>query len=281
MTGRKIKRVIILTGSELRHDFFRKYIASKINGRVELSCCESKKGNVQELIASQSNKSLRSNHLLTREKTEKDFFGLFCEEVKDSSNPIHLEKGEVNNDDIVNKIIQINPDIIVAYGCSIVKSELLNKFKGQFINVHLGISPYYRGAGTNYWPYVNNELACVGTTFMHINEGIDTGDIIHQIRAEIYPDDTIHQTGMRLIANSAKELVKMIDCIDDISNDRKKHELIETPVNRYYKKKDFTEASLTRAMNNIASGMVNDYLSDKINIDQKFPIITNNILAGL
>ena len=77
MTGRKIKRVIILTGSELRHDFFRKYIASKINGRVELSCCESKKGNVQELIASQSNKSLRSNHLLTREKTEKDFFGLF------------------------------------------------------------------------------------------------------------------------------------------------------------------------------------------------------------
>ena len=61
------------------------------------------------------------------------------------------------------------------------------------------MSPYYRGSGTNFWPFVNNELQFIGATFMHIDEGVDTGEIIHQIRANIFHDDNIHQIGNRLI----------------------------------------------------------------------------------
>ena len=34
------------------------------------------------------------------------------------------------------------------------------------INVHLGLSPYYKGSATNFWPFVNNELQFLGVTFM-------------------------------------------------------------------------------------------------------------------
>jgi len=48
----------------------------------------------------------------------------------------------------------------------------------------LGLSPYYLGSGTNYWPLVNEKPEFVVATFMHIDTDIDTEEIIHQIRAK-------------------------------------------------------------------------------------------------
>ena len=39
----------------------------------------------------------------------------------------------------------------------------------------------------------------VGATFMYIDAGIDTGEIIHQIRADIVIGDSPHSIGNRLI----------------------------------------------------------------------------------
>ena len=53
-------------------------------------------------------------------------------------------------------------------------------FSRKFLNVHLGLSPYYRGSGTNVWPLINTEPDMVGATLC-IDAGIDNGEIIHQI----------------------------------------------------------------------------------------------------
>ena len=75
---------------------------------------------------------------------------------------------------------ELNPTQILVYGTSIIKGELVNYFTGKILNLHLGISPYYRGSGTNYFPFVNNEPEYAGCTFMYLDHGIDTGEIIHQ-----------------------------------------------------------------------------------------------------
>jgi hypothetical protein len=69
-------RIIILTGSEFRHNFFRKYIASQSGIDVICSFCESQDGNLQQVIASDIKESaeLRNLHLMMRDKTEQDFF---------------------------------------------------------------------------------------------------------------------------------------------------------------------------------------------------------------
>jgi methionyl-tRNA formyltransferase len=72
------------------------------------------------------------------------------------------------------------------------------------------LSPYYRGSGTNFFPFVNNEPEYVGATFMYIDEGIDTGEIIHQIRPTIFLGDTIHHVGNRLIKEMAIVCEKLI-----------------------------------------------------------------------
>lgn len=270
------KNIVLLTGSELRHEFFRKYLSDENEINVLASYCESNDGNLNEIVENdQIDNSFRLEHLSSRSITEFDFFGLYCKTITDKSNPIFIEKGEINNLDIVNHIINLKPDLIISYGCSIIKSELIKSFENRFINIHLGLSPYYRGSGTNFWPFVNSELQFVGTTFMHINSGIDTGEIIHQIRANINFNDNIHQIGNRLIRDSFSECILLIKYFDKL----KKLEplLSDKSTERYYRKKDFTEESLKIAYRNISNGLINKYLDDKNNLDLQFPIITNSI----
>ena len=100
----------------------------------------------------------------------------------------------------------------------------------------MGLSPYYEGSGTNFWPFVEDELSAIGTTFMHIDSGIDTGDIIHQIRAKIKKNDSIHSIGNRLIKDSASECVKIIKNFNMLKKHKK-----NSSEGRLYRNKDFNE----------------------------------------
>lgn len=268
-------RIIILTGSELRHHFFRKYIASQSTIDVVCSFCESQDGNLQQIIASDIKESaeLRDFHLMIRDKTEQDFFEVFCDTVTDKSNPIFIKKGAINEQSHIDAIIEMSPDLIISYGCSVIKGPLIEYFDKKFINIHLGLSPYYKGAGTNFWPFVNNELTFVGVTFMYLDKGIDTGNIIHQMRADIKPNDDIHQIGNRLIRDMSKELVKLIHvfpmirgAVGSISGDSK---------GKVYRMKDYTEESVRIAYNNLKNGIVTEYIKNKAAIDAEFPIVQN------
>ena len=198
---------------------------------------------------------------------------MFCSKVEDKSKPKFIKKGEINNQDHVSQITQLNPDVIISYGCSIIRSELIHVFKGRFINIHLGLSPYYRGSGTNFWPFVNNELQFIGATFMYIDQGVDTGEIIHQIRANISYNDSIHQIGNRLIRDTFSECVKLIRSSTELA--RMNQLKIDSIDVRYYRNKDFTEESLAQAHKNILDGMIVDYLKNKSYLENKFPIIKN------
>ena len=268
-----IKKIIIITGTEARHDFLRLYISNDKRVEVLKSYCETSGDALVKSIKEENiTNDKRLNHLLIRENTEKDFFELYNQSIPNQSNEIYIPKGDINKEPHVNEIIKLNPDLIISYGCSIIKSRLLSIFQGRFINIHLGLSPYYRGSGTNFWPIVNNELQFIGTTFMFIDSGIDTGPIIHQIRGDIWNNDNIHQIGNRLIRDSVKECLKLI-CykerfkISTIQNDNQHN------IRRYYKKSDFNLESLDIANKNILNGCVSEYLNKKNQIDKKFPII--------
>lgn len=267
-------KVVLLTGNELRHEFFRKFIAIDNQITVLATYCESHQGNLKQTVSNEEENTFRIKHLNAREKTEIDFFGLFCEYLPDKSNPIFIERGEINKDVHVKSIIGLNPDLIISYGCSIIKSELLKCFDGRFINIHLGLSPYYRGSGTNFWPFVNKELQFIGTTFMYIDAGIDTGEIIHQIRAEIFHNDNIHQIGNRLIKNS------VITCKDIIKNFKQIKRMptvnFDNNNERYYRKKNFTEDALKIAYKNLDEGLIENFLNNRKDLNRMYPIIINS-----
>ena len=69
------------------------------------------------------------------------------------------------------------PDLVFLFGSAIVRPPLLDHFAGRMINMHLGLSPYYRGSATNFWPLVDGLPECVGVTVHHATAEVDGGAI--------------------------------------------------------------------------------------------------------
>jgi len=212
---------------------------------------------------------IRMRHILAREASEKDFFKLYTERVADRSNPVFIPRGTINSIKYVQDIIDEPPDLLVAYGCSIIKEPLLKAFHGRIINVHLGLSPYYRGSGTNFWPLVNREPEYVGATFMYMDAGIDTGEVIHQIRARYYWGDTPSQIGNRLIVDMASTCQKVILGFDVME---KMVPLQDSGVRHFYKKIDFTEQSVEILYRNFKDGLIDNYLNEEKERCMRAPI---------
>lgn len=112
-------------------------------------------------------------------------------------------------------IIEVNPDIIItcAYGQIIPKVILDCPSIGCF-NVHASLLPKYRGGAPIHKAIINGEKE-TGITVMHMDVGMDTGDMIESRKIEITESDnvgTLHDKLSHLGAILLKEtLPKIID----------------------------------------------------------------------
>ena len=72
---------------------------------------------------------------LIKEIFMKKNFLPFIINAPDKSNPKFIQKNQINDEEIVNQIIDLDPDLIIAYGCSIIKSKLIKVFNKRFLNL--------------------------------------------------------------------------------------------------------------------------------------------------
>jgi hypothetical protein len=273
-----LKRIVIITSDAIRHNYFKVLFSQNENINILKTYVETSENFVlKERPVNKTDFGDKvAQHFTARYNTEYDFFSDIIELCKDKSNSKYIDKKEINNIDIVNEIIRLNPDMIVTYGCSIIKHPLIKAFKNRIINVHLGLSPYYFGSGTNFHCLVNNEFQFEGYTFMYMDKGIDTGNIIHQARAKIRPFDNPHQIGNRLIKNMTKDFINLIVNFNLVDP--------KDPVINYlgktYKNKDATDVLTLKLYENFDNDAVDRYLKSEAELHKKFPIIEQDFLKG-
>ena len=71
---------------------------------------------------------------------------------------------------------------LYCVGSSYIKGNLINfLIKKKTINIHVGISPYYRGSDCNFWAMYDNNLHLVGGTVHLISKGLDSGPILFHV----------------------------------------------------------------------------------------------------
>lgn len=248
-------KIVILTSNELRHKFFANSLSLKSDDTLIIS--ESKKTNSENIKSNNTN--LIDEHFKLRNKTEEYYFPNNPSFIKKS---LPIPYNDLNREDIFQKIKEFKPDIIFIYGTSIIKEPLLSYTTTiPTFNLHLGISPYYRGSGTNFWPFVNEELEYVGSTILHINSGIDTGNIICHTRPKIEIGDDVHSIGCKVIQSSVQSLLKIMEMIDKgIKPLSTTQWSIDSE--RYYKTSDFNEEILLKYKNNLKNRLIEKYLSN-------------------
>jgi len=95
-----------------------------------------------------------------------------------------------NGLDFLAQVRDLHPDLIVVAAFSyILKAPLLAVPRMGCINVHPSLLPRYRGPNPFYWVLAEHQKKS-GVTIHHINEGIDSGNIISQREFKICPGDT-------------------------------------------------------------------------------------------
>ena len=134
------------------------------------------------------------------------------------SNLNNIEVTNLNNDEelkVVEYLKNHNPDIVVVNGTKILSKNILNSCNAEFINLHCGITPAYRGVHGAYWALVNNDIENCGVTIHQVDSGIDTGSIFYQQRIIVSELDNFHVYPFKQYILGIPLILKVID---DISN---------------------------------------------------------------
>jgi methionyl-tRNA formyltransferase len=162
------------------------------------------------------------------------------------------------------------PDFVILYGSSIIKPPLLDFYRDKMINLHLGLSPYYRGSGTNFWPLVYRQPECVGATIHMAVQSVDAGAILAQVRPAAEADDRAHELGTKTII-AAVDLLPHVLSLYSAGQIRPQPQ--DLTLGRTFKQRDF-DAQAVRAMwREFDSGMMAEYLVDREERRGKYPIV--------
>ncbi|MBL7701550.1 MAG: hypothetical protein JNM14_04835 [Ferruginibacter sp.] len=94
---------------------------------------------------------------------------------------IRYDVPTVNDADCLKAINELKPDIVIVNGTRIISKKILQGTNAVFVNMHVGITPYYRGSHGGYWALRNNDVENFGATIHLIDAGIDTGAVIKQV----------------------------------------------------------------------------------------------------
>lgn len=142
----------------------------------------------------------------------------------------------------------LESDIYVVFGSSYIKGELVDFLvKQKAINIHAGISPYYRGCDCNFWALYDDNPHLVGSTIHLLSKGLDSGPMLYHAMSNIkinpfeYTMSTVksafHSIAERIKDNSIFKIKPLFQ--DKIKEVRysKKSDFSEEVVKKYFEKK--------------------------------------------
>src|SRR5277367_844174 len=117
---------------------------------------------------------------------------------------------KARDEKFISELRELKPDLIVvvAYG-QILPQSILDLPKFGCLNVHTSLLPKYRGAAPIQWAIADGETE-TGVTIMKMDAGLDTGEIISQMRTPILPEDNSQTLHDRLAQVGAELLIETI-----------------------------------------------------------------------
>lgn len=120
--------------------------------------------------------------------------------------------------DKILEVLDGKVDLIVLAGyLSIMKGNIIDKFKNKIINIHPSLIPSFCGKGM-YGLNVHKRaleygVKITGCTVHYVDEGTDTGSIIIQKAVKVFENDTPEMLQKRVMVEEHKALPKAIDLI--------------------------------------------------------------------
>ncbi|WP_010240310.1 phosphoribosylglycinamide formyltransferase [Clostridium arbusti] len=128
--------------------------------------------------------------------------------------------GDKLSDEILKVVEEKDVDLIVTAGfLSILKGDLLKKFKDRIINIHPSLIPSFCGKGMYglnvHKAAINYGVKVSGCTVHFVDEGTDTGPIIIQKSVPVFAEDTAEILQKRVLEKEHEALPEAIKLISE------------------------------------------------------------------
>lgn len=153
--------------------------------------------------------SLFRTHFSRRATSEEHFFGEIARQSRSNVKQLptlQVTQDELNSEDSRKFLSSLGPDLILSYGVHKVGSEILAVPGSRAWNLHGGLSPWYRGVMTHFWPSYFLEPQFTGMTLHETTSIIDSGPIIHQNGVELVRGDGLHDVACRAVQGMCEEI---------------------------------------------------------------------------
>lgn len=251
--------ITVFTANQPRHLHLAQRL-STICDRVYMvqECSTVFPGEVKDFY---NNSPVMRNYFARVREAEREVFGP-VRFLTGNVDHLALKSGDLNrlSPEILDNAL--HSDIYVVFGASYIKGWLVDYLIARkAINIHMGVSPYYRGSSCNFWAAYDNHADLVGATIHLLGKGLDSGDMLYHAlpRAEELDPFVL---GMKAVKVAQESLVSRIASGEilqypAISQDAKKEY-------RYTRNSDFTDEVAQEYLNRLLSpAQVKSKLSER------------------
>lgn len=200
--------ILVMTSDHLRH----RYFFNHLNHHFPIAAHFRERFKAPHITLKSEIEEENWNWFFTRrmEYEKKTFASSDNLQAKNIPRIIRHNASQVNSPAWMDQVALFEPDLIVLFGASLLRPEFIKKYKGRIFNLHIGLSQHYRGTNSNFWPIYENKLEYLGATIHHVDDGIDTGDIILQDTIRLEPDDDEESLGGKTIILGTELMITAI-----------------------------------------------------------------------
>lgn len=247
-------KITVFTSNQPRHlALVRKFSAISTQTYAVLECNTVFPGLVSDFF----NKSdVMREYFENVMRAEKALYGN-VQFLPPNTRTLPIKSGDLNRLSYDTLKDALSSDVYIVFGASYIRDWLVDFLvKHKAINIHMGISPYYRGSSCNFWALYDDKPEYVGSTIHLLSKGLDSGDMLYHALPTLNDEDPFLFT-MKAVEAAQLSLVERIGDgtlfgIASVPQDK----ALEI---RYTRNTDFTDDV---ASNFLARGLNNQKLRD-------------------
>lgn len=205
-------KVLLLTGSHPRH----LYVVNKLAeiGVVAAHVIEKRGAFVPQPPAHLEELDRQNfiRHFADRDEAENRHFK-GSNEINQHIPTLQVTRETLNSEETVEWVAAQQFDLAISYGVHMLSNELLSVMPKHSWNIHGGLSPWYKGNTTLFWPFFMLRPNWAGMTVHRLSVRLDAGDIVHHAVPQLAYGDGLHDVACKAVVQVAADLTKIIQTI--------------------------------------------------------------------
>jgi hypothetical protein len=207
-------RLNLVTGDHPRHRYL---VKSLVLAGFEIQWISQRRGplipETPSYLTGQLSK-LHKKHFESRAESELSTFNMSFEDQEDYGvkDLLQIDFGDLNSDRTSKRLVDWGAECTITFGCEFISSQLLDLLgHSENWNIHGGLSPWYRGNTTMFWPHYLLEPQFVGVTLHKLDSKIDGGEVILQTSPELDVSHGVNLHAAVAVKDFVDKLVSRID----------------------------------------------------------------------